>query len=281
MEFQSPGQFLSIGCFSIHGYTACTALGALFACTAAVLLLKRWGYAYEQTILFTIICFIGGLIGARLYYVLLCWQYYVSNPAEILAAWGNGRSIHGGLIGGFIAGAIHWQRMKFPLLVGCDAVGAIMPLGQAIGRWGNFFNSEAFGLPVDASFPLRLYIPADHRPYLYSNHGFYHATFLYESLWDLAMFFFLYFFAAEKLRRYPGTCALLYIVLYSIARLSIEALRTDSVMCFGLPSASIVSGISLIAAMIGLVLLWRKYTASCRQLPGDNMSESPTSVVAS
>ncbi|MCC7527361.1 MAG: prolipoprotein diacylglyceryl transferase [Candidatus Melainabacteria bacterium] len=279
MEFQSPGQYLSVGCLSIHGYTACTALGAFFACSAAVLKLKRWGYAYEQTILFTIICFIGGLIGARLYYVLLCWQSYVLNPAEIFASWGKGRSIHGGLIGGFIAGAIYWRRMKFPILVGCDAVGSIMPLGQAIGRWGNFFNSEAFGLPVDASFPLRLFIPAEHRPYQYMNHGFFHATFLYESLWDLAMFFFLYFFAAEKLRRYPGACALLYIALYSIARLVIELLRTDSVMCFGLPSATIASGISLLGAMSGFVLLCRKYNVSCSQFPDNNVIEKHTPVV--
>ncbi len=237
----------------------CTALGAFAACSAAVILAKRWGYGYDKTILWTIFCYVGGLIGARLYYVLICWPAFLESPGNIISLWGQGRSIHGGLIGGFITGAIYWRKMGFPLLVGCDIVGAIMPIGQAIGRWGNFFNSEAFGLPVAASFPLKLIIPIEQRPYLYSSHCFFHATFLYESFWDLAMFVFLYFFAADKLRRYPGVCALVYVCSYSLARLAIEPMRTDSVMCCGLPSASIASGVSLLAALLGLFFLLRKY----------------------
>ncbi|MCC7529435.1 MAG: prolipoprotein diacylglyceryl transferase [Candidatus Melainabacteria bacterium] len=262
MEFQSPGPFLSFGAVSIRWYALCTALGFVASTFAAVILLKRWGCDYGKSIPAWLTFFIGGLVGARAYYVVLCWQRFFPHPEEIFSSWGSGRSIHGGVIGGVITAAIYCRLFKFPFLVACDALGATIPLGQAIGRWGNFFNSEAFGSPVAASYPLKLLIPASNRPFAYRDENFFHPTFLYESAWNLAIFLFLYFFAAQKLRPYPGACFLCYVILYSLGRIPIESLRTDSVQCFGLPAATIASIISLTASLLALLFVWRKKAAT-------------------
>jgi phosphatidylglycerol:prolipoprotein diacylglycerol transferase len=262
MEFQSPGLFLSFGCISIRWYVLCTASGFLASTYAAVILLRRWGYGFSKSIPAWVTFFIGGLVGARLYYVLLCWQKFSLHPDEIFSSWGSGRSIHGGVIGGVITAAIYCRVAKFPFLAACDALGATIALGQSIGRWGNFFNSEAFGSPVSASYPLRLFIPASNRPLAYLEEKFFHPTFLYEAVWDLAIFVFLYFFAAAKLRAYPGACFLAYVILYSLGRIPIESLRTDSVQCFGLPAATIASIVSLSTALLALIFIWRKNRAA-------------------
>ena len=261
MEFQSPGPLLSIGCNSIRWYVLCTALGFLVSTYTAVILLKSWGYGFSKSIQAWLTFFTGGLVGARLYYVLICWQRFAIHPDEVFSSWGSGRSIHGGVIGGVITAAIYCRVTKFPFLIACDALGATIPLGQAIGRWGNFFNSEAFGLPVGESYPLKLFIPAPNRPFAYCDECFFHPTFLYESVWDLAIFLLLYFFAAKKLRSYPGSCFLCYVILYSLGRIPIESLRTDSIQLFGLPSATIASIISLTVALFALVFIWRKNRA--------------------
>jgi phosphatidylglycerol---prolipoprotein diacylglyceryl transferase len=255
MEFQSPGPVFSVGFISLNLYMACTVAGFLSSGYAAVRLLKRWGYSFDVTVPGSIVCFLGGLAGARIYYVLICWHDFLMHAGRIFSAWGHGRSIHGGVIGGTIAGAIYCRMIGFPFLVACDVAGAVLGLGQGIGRWGNFFNSEAFGLPVESSFPLKLYISIEQRPIIYQNYKFFHPTFLYESLWDLAMFSFLYFLAIKKLRACPGACFLAYVILYSVGRLLIESLRTDRIMFGVLPTASIASGISLIASLVGAALL--------------------------
>ena len=245
MEFHSPGPICYLGHIPICLYSACIVLGFLAAAYAAAILLKRCGYDFHIAALGSMSGFLGGLIGGRIYFVLLCWQDYVLHPEQVFTMWSHGRSIHGGIIGSIMAGAMFCRAMRFPFLLYCDLAGVGLSLGQAIGRWGNFFNSEAFGLPVGPSFPLRLYIPIGQRPAIYRHESFFHPTFLYESLWDLAIFLFLYFFAFKKLRPYPGTCFLAYVILYSLGRLVIESLRTDSVMSWGcrLPALPAVSAL--------------------------------------
>ena len=129
---------------------------------------------------------IAGLIGARLYEVAFNWDYYGRYPWKIPAVWEGGLAMHGGIIVGFLTGvalAIHW---RVPVLPSLDVVAPSMILGQAIGRWGNFFNEEAFGRPTD--LPWKLYISPPHRPPEYANAEYFHPTFLYESLWNLAVF---------------------------------------------------------------------------------------------
>ncbi len=258
MELQSPGPILSIGTISIRWYILCTAAGFIAAAGAATILLAGWGYRTSKFLPGFATFFIGGLVGARLYYVALCWQKFLQHPSEIFTAFSGGRSIQGGIIGGIIAALIFCRITKFPFLLGADITGSVLPLGQAIGRLGNFFNSEAFGQPVAASFPLKLSIPESNRPLEFCNENFFHPTFLYESVWNLGIFAFLYFFAVRRLRNYPGMTFLLYVILYSVGRIPIESLRIDSISFNGIPAATILSIITIAAGLMGIKLLLAK-----------------------
>jgi phosphatidylglycerol:prolipoprotein diacylglycerol transferase len=258
------------------------ALGFLAATSAATRLAKRWEYAqskgaegencslsggktltgFEDKIVnLALLCFVGGIIGARLYFVALSWPQFANNPSEILfsAKEGlsiRGLSIHGGIIGALIVAMTYCWRVGLPLLTSCDLIATALPLGQAIGRWGNFFNSEAFGRPVSEHFPLKLFIPPDQRPILFSNFEYFHPTFLYESIWDLALFLILYNYAADKLRKYPGLTACVYLAGYSIGRLLIEPIRVDSIMlASGMPVPIVASGIMLAIALMGMLII--------------------------
>lgn len=226
------------------------AAGFLSAAYFAGRLARRWGLDPEKMVNLSLIAFLGGVLGARLYFVALNLESYLQRPQDILATWLGGMSIHGGLIGGLICGVAytHFSKMGH-IRKYVDIFGVVLPLGQAIGRWGNFFNSEAFGGPVPANFPLALSIPMEARPEKYLNQEFFHAAFLYESIWDVAIFLFLYLWGAEKLRKYPGVCFLVYIALYSIGRLLIEPLRTDSIMSGALPVPVIASAAALVASL--------------------------------
>lgn len=169
----------------------------------------------------------GGLIGARLYYVLFTWDYYRLHPWKILAVWEGGGAFHGGLIAGLlIGGGYAWLR-GLPLGRYLDAAAPGLVLGQAIGRWGDFFNEDAFGRPT--ALPWGLYISPARRPPAYVQEQFFHPTFLYESAWDLLVFVVL-IAGRRRYERAPGALFLTYLGWYSFGRLWIEALRTDALM---------------------------------------------------
>jgi phosphatidylglycerol:prolipoprotein diacylglycerol transferase len=198
--------------------------------------------------------------------VALSWPYFLHRPSEILAIWNGGMSIHGGIIGGFLTAAIYSYYARLPALRIIDIGACVTPLAQAVGRWGNFFNSEAFGKPVPDDFPVKLLIDQDARPIQYFNHQYFHPTFLYEGIWNLFVFFFLYYVASKKLSSYPGTLFLLYLALYSIGRLLIEPIRTDSIMAGTIPVPIIASGVTLVGACLLFAgLLWRYKRASGKE----------------
>ncbi len=260
MIFQSPGAILfHLGPLTIRWYGICIAVGFLIATYFGMRLAKSRGIDTDKLVNCALASFIGGIIGARLYFVALTWQYYREHVSEILATWNGGMSIHGGIIGGAIVGALFCRRNKLSILPICDILTSVLPLAQAIGRWGNFFNSEAFGLPVPNNFPLKLFIPVANRPMRFCGMSYFHPTFLYESIWDLSLFLLLYFYVAPKLQRYPGASSLVFLAGYSLGRILIEPLRTDSIMAFGMPAPLVVSAICLTGAVIGLTQLIRAY----------------------
>ena len=169
---------------------------------------------------------VAGLIGARLYEVVFNWDYYGQFPSKIPAVWEGGLAMHGGLIVGPIVGALLAWRWRLPVLRALDVIAPSMILGQAIGRWGNFFNEEAFGLPTD--LPWKLYISVPARPLEFRQFDFFHPTFLYESLWNLLVFLALVRVVRPRMGRYPGAVFFSYIGLYSMGRFLIEPLRLDS-----------------------------------------------------
>ena len=202
---------------------------------------------------------IGGLIGARLYYVLFNLDYYQTQPWwRMFAVWEGGLAIHGGLIAGLLTGAAYVRLRDLPLFRYLDIVAPYIALGQAIGRWGNFFNEEAFGRPTD--LPWKLYISEPHRPPNLVDVEFYHPTFLYESLWDLGVFL-LVMGLRRRLEPAPGATFLAYLGAYSLGRLWIEGLRMDSLMFGSLRIAQVVSAVAVLVALVGIPLLLRRSRA--------------------
>jgi phosphatidylglycerol:prolipoprotein diacylglycerol transferase len=206
----------------------------------------------------TIWLVLGAIPCARIYYVAFEWPQYAQRPEDIIAIWKGGIAIHGAILGGTIAALIFAkiQRVSFWQLADLIAPSAI--LGQAIGRWGNFFNSEAFGSPTD--LPWKLYIPPNSRPPAYANFEYFHPTFLYESLWNLTVFGLLLtlFFRdlQGKIRLKTGALFLVYIAAYSSGRVWIEGLRTDSLMFGPLRAAQMVSLTGIVLGLGGLTWLY-------------------------
>ena len=199
---------------------------------------------------------LAGLVGARLCEVVFNWDYYGRYPSKIIAVWEGGLAMHGGLIVGPLVGVWLAHRWNVPILRGLDVVGPYMVLGQAIGRWGNFFNEEAFGRPTD--LPWKLYISPEHRPLGYAQYEYFHPTFLYESLWDFAVFLMLVGWLRPRLRARPGALFFAYIGLYSVGRFAIEALRLDSFWLGPLRVPQLASVAGVLVAVIGMAWTRRR-----------------------
>lgn len=161
------------------------------------------------------------ILGARLYYVLFQADYYLKHPAEILAIWEGGLAIYGGLIAGFLITFVYCRVKKISLPAMLDLMSFGILIGQSIGRWGNFFNREAFGAETEVFCRMGLTTPDGNSIYV-------HPTFLYESLWNFAGLLFLIYFTRQGRRRYDGQCILIYLFWYGLGRSWIEGLRTDS-----------------------------------------------------
>ena len=236
-----------IGPIAVRWYgilmSSALAIGTLLAYREAV----RQKLDPDQIINLVIIAAPLAFIGARAYYVIFRWSYYSTNPSEIPAIWHGGLAIHGALIAGVLAGYffVKWQKLKFWQIA--DIVAPSIILGQAIGRWGNFFNQEAYGYPTD--LPWAMYIDGAYR----------HPTFLYESLWDLGVFLFLLWYRRRKGIKH-GEVFLIYAILYSAGRFIVEAFRTDSLMLGSLRAAQVIS-IIIIMAAVGLIYYRRKKLA--------------------
>ena len=195
---------------------------------------------------------IGGIIGARLYYCLLNSSIYISNPIEIFALREGGMSIHGAILGGVIVHLYQAKKHNIEFLKLCDIFAMGMPVAQAIGRWGNFFNSEAFGLHT--TMPWGLYIRPQYRPERFFNSEYFHPTFLYESVLDILLFIILYKFVFNKYKDNSGCIAAIYLILYSVIRILVEQIRVDCVKyVFGVPFPLVVSVILIIFASCFLV----------------------------
>jgi phosphatidylglycerol---prolipoprotein diacylglyceryl transferase len=203
------------------------------------------------------IALIGGLVGARLYYVLFNLDYYQTQPWwRMFAVWEGGLAIHGGLIAGLLTGGAYVWAKALPLLTYLDIVAPSMMLAQAIGRWGNFFNEEAFGRPTE--LPWKLFISEPRRPPAFVDHLYFHPTFLYESLWNAVTFLVLYFVLRRRFERAPGALFLAYLGLYSLGRFWVEGLRTDSLMLGSFRVAQLVSVAAVLVAVVGIPILLRR-----------------------
>jgi len=257
MTFYSPGSvFIHLGPITIRYYGLMYLLGFLLASIILRRLAGRFNVQMEALVNCALICFLGGIVGARLYYVLLSLPYFANHVLEIPAVWHGGLSIHGGIIGGAIAVIIYCKQKHIPVLATGDLLSTVIPLAQAIGRWGNFFNNELFGLPVSASFPIKQYIPPDMRPERFASYEFFQPAFLYESIWDFVLFLVLYFIVLPRYRKYPGITFFTYVAGYSLGRILIEPIRVDSIMLGNVQIPLIVSWLFLLVSLIAVIFLY-------------------------
>ncbi len=255
-QFTSPGPMLfEWGGFAVRWYGFLIASAVLIGVTLSQYLAKRKQVNPELLADLAIWLVVAAIPAARLYYVIFQWEQYQDNLGDVLAIWKGGIAIHGAILGGTIAAIIFAKLQKVSIWQLADLVVPSLALGQAIGRWGNFFNSEAFGRPTD--LPWKLYIPPANRPLEYINFEYFHPTFLYESIWNLSVFSLLLFLFFRSLKPNSpiktGTLALVYLIVYSIGRFLVEGLRTDSLMAGQLRTAQIVSLILITVGTLGLV----------------------------
>jgi len=265
LAFASPGPLVfQLGPFALRWYGLLIALAVLSGLALATRLGKARGIAPGLIADLLPVLVLGAVIGARTYYVALEWRQYADNWPEAFAIWHGGIAIHGALLGGSIATVLYCRRRKLAFWPLLDVLMPAVALGQAIGRWGNFFNSEAFGLPTD--LPWQLFIPFANRPSPFLDQTGFHPTFLYESLWNLGvcLLLLLLFRAASRgrIQLLPGALSCVYLMAYSSGRIWIEGLRIDPLCLFaappfcsgGLRMAQLVS--LLLIALGGLGLWW-------------------------
>ncbi len=208
--------------------------------------------AYDDIVFWTVLV---GFLSARVYYVLFYFDQYRNNLSEVYKIWHGGLAIYGGLIGGALAVYFLCRKYKIEFLKFADIVVLGLPVAQAIGRLGNFFNYEAFGKP--ASVPWKMFVPAQFRPEGYQQFSYFHPAFAYEIIWNLIVFGILWFVHRKTaLKPNWGFLTALYILLYSIGRFVIEGVRLDSAY-FGPFKGDQLTAVILILLSLGLMAYLR------------------------
>lgn len=247
----------SIGNFEIRWYSVILLVAFLVGSYIISRESKRFGI--EKGFMFNLIFWvvIFGIIGARLYYVLFNWDYYGSNLIEIVKIWNGGLAIHGGIIAGLLTIIIYTKKYKLRTIRYLDFIVVGLIIAQAIGRWGNFFNSEAHGLATSLEHLQKLHIPSFIINGMKINGVYYSPTFFYESLACLLGFIIICILRRTKYIK-VGTPTALYLIIYGIIRFFIERTRTDSLMIVGFKVAMIVSVIMVIIGVVILIINSRK-----------------------
>jgi phosphatidylglycerol---prolipoprotein diacylglyceryl transferase len=264
VEFTSPGPIVfELGPLQIRWYGLLIAAAVLLGVLLVERLAPRRQLDPEVIGELPIWLVPIAVICARIYYVTFQWSQYAGNPAAMIAIWQGGIAIHGAIIGGILAAIAFAKVKRLSFWRIADVVAPATALGQAIGRWGNFFNSEAYGAPAPMNLPWKLLIPPSQRLENMANVAYYHPTFLYESLWNLAVFLILlWLFKRDATQRLKtGTIFLVYAIAYSTGRIWIEALRTDSLMFGGIRMAQLISAIGIVVGLAGLWWLYGKRQA--------------------
>jgi len=239
---------------NIHWYGIIICIGIVLGVLVGIKLANKKNYKSDMILDFILLALPLAIVCARIYYVVFEWQMYAANPWKVFAIWEGGIAIYGGVIGAVIAALIFckWKKVSFGDLLDIGAPGLI--LGQAIGRWGNFANQEAYGPAItDPSmqwFPFGVYIQAVNEWHM--------ATFFYESMWNLIVFAILlsYF----KKAKHKGNVFVMYLIAYGIGRFFIEGLRMDSLWLVpGLIRVSqLLSAILVIFGIIYLAVMHKK-----------------------
>lgn len=270
IHLKSVGDHITVLGFDIAYYGMIIGLGILVGILIAALEAKRTRQNPEDYYDLAIYAVIFAIIGARIYYVIFSWDMYKDNLLSIFNIRQGGLAIYGGVIAAVITVFVfaHIKHLSAPLLL--DTAGLGLVAGQMIGRWGNFFNREAFGEYTDGLFAMRLPVDAVRgsditelmRKHMETEDGVSyiqaHPTFLYESLWCLLILLLLLLYRKHK--KFNGEIFLLYLAGYGFGRFWIERLRTDQLLLpgIGLPVSQVLAGVLVVVSVLLLLYNWRK-----------------------
>ncbi len=238
---------------TFHWYGAIIALGFLLATVYCMRNCRRFGIMPEELTDALIIGMPAGIVGARLYYVIFHYESFAGDFLSIFKTWEGGLAVYGGIIVAAVVSILYCRRKKIPIGAMLDVVCFGLLIGQTVGRWANFVNREAFGSVTDAFCRMGLTPPGGETIYV-------HPTFLYESLWNLLCFLFLFALLRRGKRRFDGQYFLIYAGWYGLGRMLIEGLRTDSLYLFGtgVRVSQLLAGLSFLACAVFLILLSRR-----------------------
>ena len=262
--------------FSIAFYGIIIGIGMLLGITLAARDAEKRGIGEDTIYDFALLGIVFGVIGARLYYVFFRWDNYRGNLLEILNLRAGGLAIYGGVIGGILSLMVYCKRKKQNFLNLADSLILGVLVGQILGRWGNFFNAEAFGRYTDSLFAMQLrrdivnpiMIDSALLQHLVRVNGVdyiqVHPTFLYESVWNLCLLLFLLWYRPKK--RFTGEISFLYLGGYGLGRVWIEGLRTDSLLVpgTGIAVSQALAGICVLVALL-CILAGRRLAARGRK----------------
>ena len=262
--------------FSIAFYGIIIGIGMLLGITLAARDAERRGIGEDTIYDFALLGIVFGVIGARLYYVFFQWDNYRGNLLEILNLRAGGLAIYGGVIGGILSLMVYCRRKKRNFLNLADSLILGVLVGQILGRWGNFFNAEAFGRYTDSLFAMQLrrdivnpiMINSALLQHLVRVNGVdyiqVHPTFLYESVWNLCLLLFLLWYRPKK--RFTGEMFFLYLGGYGLGRVWIEGLRTDSLLVpgTGIAVSQALAGVCVLVALL-CILAGRRFAARGRK----------------
>ena len=248
----NPVAFDFLG-FEVMWYGVLIGFGIILAFILAYKNAKKKGLNFDVLIDTFLVSFPCAIIGARAYYVIFEWNNYKDNVMSVFNIRQGGLAIHGGLIGAFLAAFIYTRIKKINFLAYADLVAPSIILAQAVGRWGNFMNSEAHGEVVSKEFISKF--PKFIQDGMYINGQYYNPTFLYESIWDILVCIILVVILYKVKKGYEGVVISSYMILYSIGRFFIEGLRTDSLMFIGLRMAQLISLAGIILGIIFIFII--------------------------
>ena len=245
---------LLIGDLSLHYYGMLIALGVLLGVFLAMKRESRLGLAKDTTIDLALVGVPAALVGARLYYVAFSGDFYKDDLWKILSVREGGMAIYGGVLAALLAGWIFSRVRKVPFASLADLAAPSLALGQAVGRWGNFVNQEAYGYavtdPALCRFPIAVFIEADGRWHL--------ATFFYESAWCFLIVAFILLMERKGRLRRPGDAFLWYLLLYGAERAVVEGLRTDSLMLGPVRVSQLLAALLALGSLTALILRARR-----------------------
>lgn len=245
----NPDRVLQIGNFSIHYYGLIIAIGLALAVVYGLRRKKVFGLTEDDILDGALLIVPFAILCARAYYCAFSWDSFKDDPISVLYIWNGGLAIYGGVIGAAIGILVYCKVKKLSIGATLDLVALGFLIGQAIGRWGNFMNREAFGAEVSKDYFLAMGL---FNRYL-GEYQYFHPTFLYESLWNVVGFLALHFLS--KKRQYDGQIALGYVAWYGLGRTIIEGLRTDSLWWGPFRVSQLLAAISCALAVVVLLIM--------------------------